>query len=99
MKPLILKLVLVLIAFVAFDLGPVKASDSLHDYHFSKVPEIDIDPIKNPSLRETSQQINYIADPFIPIVILVHNLYDERDFSFYLPVYTLHRQKNFFLVI
>lgn len=90
---------LFLIVFMAFDLAPMKAADSVHDYHFSRIPQFDIEPIKNPAVREASHQINYIAEPFIPIVILAHSLYEIRDFSFYLPVYILHRLKNFFLVI
>ena len=65
----------------------------------SNTHALNIDPIRNPSIRENSKHQNYIADPFFPLVVLAHTLYEERNFTFYLPVYELHRRKNFFLLI
>lgn len=95
-----LRLLLVLIAFMAFDghsndIRPFTSAD----YEFAKNPDLRIEPLQNPASRGSFKQLNYIADPFFPIVVLAFSLYEERDFTFYLPRYELHHENQFFLLI
>ncbi|MFL5785693.1 MAG: hypothetical protein ACJ76H_13840 [Bacteriovoracaceae bacterium] len=100
MKSIVLNIVILLIAFMALDFDvPASQSDFSSDHQIAKIPQLDIDPLRNPTSRENSSKLNYIAEPFFPIVILAHSLYDDRDISFYLPVYELHHQNHFFLLI
>lgn len=101
MKSVFLNLLVLLIALVALDFNPapVNNSHASKTHQLAQIPELDIDPFTTPSVRESQKQQNYIADPFIPIVILAHTLYHDRDISFYLPVYELHRSERFHLLI
>lgn len=95
-----LRLFLILVAFLAIDGHTFEMKQhSTTDFEFAPMPEIKIDPLQNPTSRGNSKQLNYIADPFIPMVILAHTLYDERDITFYLPLYELHRSQQLFLRI
>ena len=99
MKSFCLKLILVLIAIMAFNYEYVKSDQNQNVRIITVSPTLDIDPLKNPSSRGFEKLLNYIADPFIAIVVLVHSLYEEPNFEFYLPVYLLHRLSFFFLLI
>lgn len=89
-----------LIALLVIDgLTYSKLTFSVTEFELSNTPVLNIDPIRNPSSGDNSKHQNYIAEPFIAIVVLAHSLYEERNFSFYLPCYELHRQKDFFLIV
>lgn len=88
-----------MIALMVFEARVVFANSAGHSVEYKSIPTLDLDPIKNPSNRDYERKDNYIAEGFRPIVVLVHSLYDEPDFRFYLPIYILHRLNRFFLVI
>jgi hypothetical protein len=69
------------------------------NFELSNSPQLEIKPIQNPDLRSCSKHLNYIAEPFIALVVLAHSLYEEPDYTFYLVVYKLHRRKDFFLIV
>jgi hypothetical protein len=46
-----------------------------------------------------SKGMKFIAQEFMPIVVLAEPTDAETSFSHYLPVYRLHRQKEYFLLI
>ncbi len=68
-------------------------------HHIARVPTVEVDPISHQSRFNPNAKLNYIADSFIPIVILAYNLFEDRDFAYYLPLYNLNRQKEYFLLI
>lgn len=56
------------------------------------------DALKNPSEKNTEKN-HLIAQNFIPIVVISHGHVDAGSFHYYLPLYSLNRQKEYFLLI
>lgn len=99
MKSFILRLILVLVAVMAFNVDVPESKVSSIQHALSQIPFFDIDPVRDPTSRTSDKKINYIAEPFIAIVVLADSLYKERDFTFYLPCYELHYRQRHFLLI
>ncbi len=90
----------ILMAFLVIDGHSLEVpSFSGSNFELSNSPELKIDPIQNPGLSFSNKHLNYIAEPFIAIVVLADSLYEVRDITFYLTRYELLRQKDFFLIV
>lgn len=89
------------ILLLAVDNVAIAHDDGLpgYDQQVSSIPVVDVDPLTYRTRITPDAKLNYIADSFIPMVILAFNLFEERDFTYYLPLYNLHRQKEYFLLI
>jgi hypothetical protein len=60
-------------------------------------PSWQSDALKNPN-EKNSEKSQYIAQDFTPIVVLA-DFQDFTGFQYYIPIYNLHRQKEYFLLI
>lgn len=66
--------------------------------NIDQMPVWQTDSLKNQDLKQSEKTI-HIAQDFIPIVMIADTQNFERDFIHYLPLYNLHRQKEYFLLI
>jgi hypothetical protein len=62
------------------------------------IPLWESDALKNPTEKQ-SEKNHVIAQDFFPIVIIASQFDSSDSFHFYLPLYNLHRQKEYFLLI
>ncbi len=74
---------------------------TVHDGHISLPSHFSF--WKSESLSNRSTKIdtknNFITHKFVPVVIISGAPDHFHFFSYYLPIYDLHRQKDFFLLI
>lgn len=62
------------------------------------IPLWESDALRNPTEKQ-SEKNHLIAQDFIPIVAIASEYDINEEFLFYLPLYNLHRQKEYFLLI
>ncbi len=100
MKPTYFLLLTVLVGMTSVLSGLPKAY-AYHSEQLSSPPQLSfwkIEPITNRQ-KKIDTKINFIAQEFIPIVIIA-DAPDHIDFfKYYLAAYNLKRQKQFFLLI
>ena len=72
--------------------------DEVKGTQLSSAPYFHVDPITHSS-QKSGTKLNPIAQNFIPVVVLAPTLYEERDFTYYLPLFAHSRTKDFFLLI
>jgi hypothetical protein len=65
---------------------------------FEQVPEWDSDVLTRDSQKHSEKTVQ-IAQDFIPIVVIADEIDSEQNYSHYLPLYRLHRLKDYFLLI
>jgi hypothetical protein len=76
----------------------------LDDFSHEEISSIDVvqawqvDDLIHPGKKVSDNNL-FIAEDFIPIVIIAEAQDSEQSFNHYLPVYQLQRQKEFFLLI
>jgi hypothetical protein len=62
------------------------------------VPHVQTDPLRNDTQKHQEKTLQ-IAQDFIAIVVIADAPNANEGFSHYLPLYNLHRQKEYFLLI
>ncbi len=62
------------------------------------IPIWESNALRNPSEKQ-SEKNHLIAQDFIPIVAIAPQYDVHVSFDYYLPLYNLHRQKQYFLLI
>lgn len=64
----------------------------------SQLPIWQTDSLRNQEIKHSEKTI-HIAQDFIPIVVIADFQNAHNDFHHYLPIYSLVRQKEYFLLI
>lgn len=90
-------------AFMVFEL-PGSVSEAFHEVAYHEISQSTHFQLKSISTtseqkNSASKRLNPIADPFFPIVLLSPSVYEERDFAYYTPIYSLIRSRDYFLLI
>ncbi|WP_408097627.1 hypothetical protein ACJVC5_01565 [Peredibacter sp. HCB2-198] len=89
--------IIIAITSVVVDLPAVEFnSEQLSGIH--QASSWQSDSLRNSELRHSERTV-HIAQDFIPIVLIAESVGSSAEFIHYLPIYSLARQKEYFLLI